>query len=282
MESMLRDVLLMKQHNINCVRTSHYSNDPRWFELCDRYGIYVVGEADLECHGFCLTGNLNEISDHPDWQAAYVERAERMVERDKNHPSIIWWSLGNESGYGKNHLAMIEWIHANDPTRLVHYEGASGFNKLEEAYYPPEPDVISHMYPSLELVEQIGSGWKDDPRPYYMCEYTHAMGNGCGSLQEYWDLIYKYPRLAGGCIWQWVDHGLRQRTEDGREWFAYGGDFGDMPNDGNFCIGGLVSPDREAHSSLIDYKTVLQPVRVEALELTRARCASPIASTSSR
>jgi len=267
LESMITDVTLMKRHNINCVRTSHYSNDPRWFDLCDRYGIYVVGEADLECHGFCLTGDWNETSDNPLWKDAYVERAERMVERDKNHPSIIWWSLGNESGWGQNHLAMIEWIHANDPTRLVHYEGAAWKSDSEKAYYPPETDVISHMYPSLELIEEIGKGWLDDPRPYYMCEYTHAMGNGCGSLQDYWDIIYKYPRLTGGCIWQWVDHGLRQYTEDGREWFAYGGDFGDMPNDGNFCIGGLVSPDREVHSSLIEYKTVLQPVVVQAVDL---------------
>ena len=172
LESMLQDVTLMKQHNINCVRTSHYRNDPRWFDLCDRYGLYVVDEADLESHGFCLTGDWNEISDHPDWQAAYVERAERMVERDKNHPSIILWSLGNESGYGENHVTMMEWIHANDPTRLVHYEGATWRSDRRRPYYPPEVDVISHMYPTLELVEQIGAGWERMTRAPISCANT--------------------------------------------------------------------------------------------------------------
>ena len=268
--SMVQDVTLMKRHNINCVRTSHYSNDPRWFDLCDRYGIYVIDEADLECHGFCMTGDWNEISDHPDWTAAYVERAERMVERDKNHPSIIWWSLGNESGWGRNHFAMIEWIHANDPTRQVHYEGAAWKTEQDPWTYPAGPDVVSNMYPTPDDLEKRGQE-TNDPRPYFMCEYTHAMGNGCGSLQDYWDIIYRYPRIAGGCIWQWVDHGLRQYTDDGRMWFAYGGDFGDMPNDGNFCIGGLVGPDREVHSSLLEYARVLQPVLAEAVELANGQ-----------
>jgi len=266
--SMVQDVTLMKQHNVNCVRTSHYSNDPRWFDLCDRYGIYVIGEADLETHGFDATGNLNEISDHPDWTGAYVERAERMVERDKNHPSIISWSLGNESGFGKNHEAMSAWIKANDPTRPVHYEGATGWGNAENRSTAEVVDLVSVMYPSVERVREEGEK-TDDPRPFFLCEYTHAMGNGCGSLKEYWDLIYQYPRLAGGCIWQWCDHGLRRFTEDGCMWFAYGGDFGDQPNDGNFCIGGLVGPDRDVHPSLIEYKTILQPVRAEAADLTK-------------
>ena len=266
LESMLQDIVLMKQHNINTVRTSHYCNDTRWLDLCDRYGIYLLDEADLECHGFAVVGNWDMISDHPNWREAYVERAERMVERDKNHPSIIMWSLGNESGFGANHHAMIEWIHANDPTRPVHYEGAAC--KEVDGVYPAGPDVMSHMYPDFPRLEKIMAD-SADPRPYFMCEYTHAMGNGCGSLREYWEVIYAHPRFSGGCIWQWCDHGLRRYTEDGRIWFAYGGDFGDVPNDGNFCIGGLVSPDREPHSSLIEYKTVVQPVQAEANDLAQ-------------
>ena len=267
-ESMVEDIVLMKRHNINTVRTSHYSNDTRWLDLCDRYGIYVVGEADLECHGFVLTGDWNQISDDPVWKAAYVDRAERMVQRDKNHPSIVWWSLGNESGYGCNHLAMIDWIRANDPTRLIHFETATGPPppNFDLKVFRDNPDVISHMYASVDLVEQI-AGW-DDPRPFFLCEYNHAAGNGCGNLQEYWDVIYRHDRLAGGCIWQWCDHGLRQHDQDGRQWFAYGGDFGDQPNDGDFCIGGLVGPDRKPHTSLVEYKAVLAPVNVEAVDLS--------------
>ena len=265
-DSMVRDATLMKQYNVNTVRTSHYTNDTRWFELCDRYGIYVIDEADLECHGFCLVGDNNRISADPLWEAAYVERAERMVERDKNHPSIIFWSLGNESFYGDNHLAMIRRIEALDPTRLIHYEGASSATQHDR--YPEGPSVISHMYATPEIATQYCEQL-DDPRPYFLCEYLHAMGNGCGSIQDYWDVIERQPAFSGGCIWQWVDHGLRRYSEDGRMWFAYGGDFGDEPNDGNFCIGGLVGPDREVHSSLIEYKKVLEPLRVEAVELTQ-------------
>ena len=256
LDSMIRDVTLMKQHNINTVRTSHYSNDPRWFDLCDCYGIYVIGEADLECHGFAFD-DFNRITGDPAWEAAYVDRARRMVERDKNHPSIIFWSLGNESSYARNHDAMAAWIRENDPTRFIHYEGAQ---------FAPMVDVVSQMYPSPEHLVKMGET-TDDQRPYFMCEYTHAMGNGCGSLKDYWDIINRYPRLIGGCIWQWVDHGLRRRNADGTEWFAYGGDFGDHPNDGNFHIGGLVSSDREPHSSLIEYKKVLEPVVVEPADL---------------
>ena len=267
-QSMIKDATLMKQYNINTVRTSHYCNDPRWFELCDRFGIYVIDEADLECHGFCLVEDWNQITADPEWEAAYVDRAERMVQRDKNHPSIIFWSLGNESGYGANHLAMIKRITEIDPTRLIHYESAASAEK--EDRYPEGPTVISHMYATPERAVTFCKQL-DDPRPYFLCEYLHAMGNGCGSLKEYWDVIESQPAFTGGCIWQWVDHGLRRRSEDGKDWFAYGGDFGDAPNDGNFCIGGLVGPDREIHSSLIEYKKVLEPLRVEALDLATGR-----------
>ncbi len=257
-ESMVQDVSSMKRHNVNAVRTSHYPNDPRWYDLCDQYGLYVIDEADLECHGFALTGNLNRISDDPTWEDAYVDRAERMVERDKNHPCIIFWSLGNEAGYGRNHDAMASWIRAHDLTRLIHYEGAHDASVV---------DVVSVMYPRLDKLIEQGER-TDDARPFFMCEYAHAMGNGPGNLKEYWQAIYSHPRLIGGCIWEWVDHGIRRRTENGQEWFAYGGDFDDHPNDGNFCIDGLNFPDRIPHSGLIEYKKVIEPVRVEPVDLT--------------
>ena len=246
-ESMLQDITLMKQHNINTVRTSHYPNDPRWYDLCDQYGMYIVDEADLECHGFGITGDINEISDDPAWEAAYVDRAERMVERDKNHACIIIWSLGNEAGYGRNHDAMAAWIRAHDPTRLIHYEGAFDAKVV---------DIVSVMYPKVDYLIQQGSK-TDDARPFFMCEYAHAMGNGPGNLKEYWEAIYAHPRLIGGCVWEWVDHGIRQHTSAGEEWFAYGGDFGDLPNDGNFCIDGLNFPDRIPHTGLTEYKKII-------------------------
>ncbi len=239
LETMLRDIALMKQHNINAVRTSHYPNDPRWLDLCDEYGLYVIDEADLETHGMI---ELSRLSSDPAWEAAYLDRAERLVERDKNHPSVIMWSLGNESGYGQNHVKMAEWIHAADPTRLVHYEGATGWANPAQLIPNGCVDVVSVMYPTVETL--IAEGERtDDPRPYFMCEYAHAMGNGPGNLKEYWEAIYRYDRLLGGCIWEWVDHGIRRQAADGEEWFAYGGDFDDQPNDGNFCIDGLNFPD---------------------------------------
>ncbi len=260
-ESMLRDITLMKQHNINTVRTSHYPNDPRWLDLCDRYGLYVIDEADLETHGFGYT-DINRLSNDPEWEAAYLDRAERMVERDKNHPCVIFWSLGNESGYGRNHDAMSAWIRARDDSRLIHYEGAQ--------YAPGVVDVVSQMYPTVDHIIQQGQV-TDDPRPYFMCEYAHAMGNGPGNLKEYWEAIYAHPRLIGGCVWEWVDHAIRRRLPDGREWFAYGGDFDDHPNDGNFCIDGLNFPDRIPHTGLIEYKKVIEPVAVEAIDLTAGK-----------
>jgi beta-galactosidase/beta-glucuronidase len=254
-DDMLRDAVLMKQHNINTVRTSHYPNDSRWLDICDWLGLYVIDETDLETHGFGPLGIWDQLPKDPAWKDAFVDRAERMVERDKNHPSIIMWSLGNESGWGENHEAMAGRIRELDPTRLIHYEGGGG--------NAPCLDVVSVMYPTLEKL--IAEGERtDDPRPYFMCEYAHAMGNGPGNLREYQEVIEKYPRLLGGCIWEWVDHGIRQQTPDGREWFAYGGDFGDIPNDGNFCIDGLNFPDRIPHSGLIEYKKIIEPVRVEA------------------
>ncbi len=260
-EAMLRDAVLMKQHNINTVRTSHYPNDPYWLDLCDSMGFYVVDEADLETHGFGMTPDHNRLADDPAWEAAYVDRAERLVKRDRNHPCIIIWSLGNEAFYGKNHRAMERWIRAADSSRPIHYEGAQ---------YEEGVDIVSQMYPSVAHVREMGQV-TDDPRPYFMCEYAHAMGNGPGNIGEYWDAIYQFPRLIGGCVWEWADHGMRQITPDGREWFAYGGDFGDTPHDGSFCIDGLVSPDRIPGPGLIELKKVLEPVLVEPIDLAAGR-----------
>jgi beta-galactosidase/beta-glucuronidase len=277
--AMVQDVVLMKQHNINTVRTSHYPNDPRFLDICDEYGLYVIDETDLECHGFITAGverkpetgsdapnimNHEEreriaarwVSDNPEWEASYVDRAARMVERDKNHASIIMWSLGNESFFGRNHEAMAAWIRAHDTSRLIHYEGD---RKAKVA------DVFSTMYTSVENLAKLGEQ-TDLEKPHILCEYAHAMGNGPGGLTEYWETIYAYRRLQGGCVWEWCDHGIRQRTPDGREYFAYGGDFGDEPNDGNFVIDGLVSADRVPSPGLVEYKKVIEPVKVELVD----------------
>jgi beta-galactosidase len=252
--SMLADIKLMKQFNLNAVRTSHYPDDPRWYELCDEYGLYLFDEANIESHGV-----WDKLTKDPAWKTAFMERGRRMVECHKNHPSILVWSLGNESGYGPNHEALADWTHAHDPTRLVHYHPA------EDA---PTVDVLGPMYPSVAKIIKMAQK-PDETRPVVMCEYAHAMGNSNGNLKEYWEAIEAHKRLQGGFIWDWVDQGLRQVTEDGEEWFAYGGDFGDDPNDYNFCINGLVSPDREPHPGLWEYKKVLEPVRVEAVDLAK-------------
>ncbi|MEI6519365.1 MAG: glycoside hydrolase family 2 TIM barrel-domain containing protein [bacterium] len=273
METMIKDITVMKLHNVNSVRTSHYTPDPRFLDLCDIYGLYIIDEADLECHGFepshrwqTKENNWNPTAELPEWKAAFVDRAIRMVERDKNHPSVVMWSLGNESGYGENHNAMAEWIHDNDPTRPVHYEGATGWGNPGREGTEGFIDVISTMYPTVDVIIEEGQK-EDDDRPYFMCEYSHAMGQGPGNLREYWNAIRKYPRLVGGCVWEWTDHGIRQYTEDGEMWFAYGGDFKDYPNDGNFCIDGLVFPDRQPHTGLIELKKVLEPLDVTAIDL---------------
>ena len=257
LDSMIEDILLMKRHNVNAVRTSHYPNDPRFYDLCDYYGIYVLDETDLECHGFAPVGNWNWTSDDPDWEGAYVDRMVRMVERDKNHPGVIIWSLGNEAGFGRNHEAMARWVREADPTRLLHYEG-DGEQKVA--------DIVGPMYTSVDGIIELGKD-SDAEKPVILCEYAHAMGNGPGGFKEYWDAFYQYKRLQGGFVWDWIDQGLRQVTEDGREWFAYGGDFGDEPNDANFLINGLIFPDRKPSPGLVEYKKVLEPVRVDPVDL---------------
>lgn len=267
-ETMLVDVLLMKRHNINAVRTSHYPPHPHFLDLCDEHGIYVIDECDIETHGFGMDGWAKNPSDDPLWEFAYLDRMSRMVERDKNHPSVILWSLGNEADSGCNHRAMTEWSHKRDPSRPVHYEGDR---------WAEYADVFTQMYTRHVDVEEIGKGldrFEAAPevvearskKPFFLCEYAHAMGNGPGGLKEYWDLFYKYDRLQGGFVWEWIDHGIRSRTPDGTEFFAYGGDFGEVPHDGNFVIDGLVFPDRTPSPGLIEYKKVIEPVRVDLVD----------------
>ena len=276
LESMVRDVLLMKTHNVNAVRTSHYPNDPRFYDLCDMYGLYVIDECDIETHGFARShGDMGVISKDPEWRTAYVDRMKQMVHRDKNHPCIIFWSLGNEAGYGCNHYAMAEWARKADPTRLVHYEGDR--EKCRAT------DVYSVMYPPLDVLVKAGrrqetgsprylaNGPRARKMPFICCEYAHAMGNGPGALKEYWDVFYKYDRLQGGFVWDWLDQGIRTKDENGNEYFGYGGDFGDEPNDRQFLINGLVFPDRTPSPGLIEYKKVLEPVHVKAVDLSKGK-----------
>lgn len=260
---MIHDLLLMKRHNVNTVRTSHYPNDPRFLALCDELGFYVIDEADLECHGVHHAGDYHMLTKKAEWEAAFVERAVRMVERDKNQACIVMWSMGNESGYDVNHMAMARWTKSRDASRPVHYEGVDPrYNGSPNT----EPiDVEGRMYTSVEGIERYAK----DPgsvKPMFLCEYSHAMGNGPGDLQDYWDVIYKYPKLMGGCVWEWCDHGIWTKTPDGTPFYAYGGDFGDRPNDGNFCIDGLVAPDRKPHTGLLELKKVIAPIHVEAVE----------------
>jgi 3-dehydroquinate dehydratase type II len=250
--SMIQDIRLMKQFNINAVRTCHYPDDARWYDLCDEYGLYVLDEANIESHGV-----WDQLAKDPEWETAFVERTVRMAERDKNHPSVIIWSLGNESGYGPNHTVIADWLHVHHPDRPVHYHPA------EDA---PVVDMLSMMYPTVDLIITLAED-PDETRPIIMCEYAHAMGNSTGNLKEYWQAIESHPRLQGGFIWDWVDQGIRQTTDEGEEWFAYGGDFGDEPNDGNFCLNGLIFPDREIQPALWEYKKILEPVRVEGVDL---------------
>ena len=282
-ERMLQDILLMKQANINAVRTSHYPNVSRWYELCDSLGLYVMDEADIEEHGLC-----GILASTPDWHAAFLDRAVRMAERDKNHPSIVMWSMGNESGYGPNFAAISAWLHDFDPTRPVHYEGAQGAGGEPD---PKTVDVISRFYTRVKqeyLNPGIAEGedkeraenarWErlleiaertNDNRPVMTSEYAHSMGNALGNFKEYWDEIYSNPRMLGGFIWDWVDQGIYKTLPDGRIMVAYGGDFGDKPNLKAFCFNGLLMSDRETTPKYWEVKKVYSPVelRVESGEL---------------
>jgi beta-galactosidase/beta-glucuronidase len=273
--SMLDDVLLMKRHNINAVRTSHYPNDPVFLDLCDKYGLYVIDECDQECHGFEPAGCWDQLSKDPEWKETHVDRMRRMVIRDRNHVCVIFWSLGNETKFGENHRAMASVARELDTTRLIHYERDLNAQVC---------DVYSRMYTGVdgitafgegkEPLKEWGEGQKNIPtdeyagkKPLILCEYAHAMGNGPGGLKEYWEAFYKYKALQGGFIWEWLDHGIRRKTADGKEFFAYGGDFGDEPNDGNFVTDGLLFSDRTPSPGLIEYKKVLEPVLIEVEDI---------------
>ncbi|HOD92858.1 MAG TPA: glycoside hydrolase family 2 TIM barrel-domain containing protein [Clostridia bacterium] len=249
-EVMENDIIMMKRHNINTIRTSHYPNDPYLYSLCDEYGIYVIDEADIETHGFYYNDPDYDLSDKTQWTAHFVSRAERMVQRDKNHPCIIMWSLGNECRFGSNHRAMIEYIRSVDE-RPIHYERAL----VDESV-----DVISEMYTNHEKLEKAGA--TSDKRPFFLCEYGHGMGCGPGGLSDYWEIIYKYPRLMGGCVWEWADHGLLAYNEHNTPFISYGGDFDDYPNDKNFCLDGYNTADRIPKACLIELKKVYEPVKV--------------------
>ena len=264
-ETMLEDVLVMKRHNMNAVRTSHYPNDPLFYDLCDEYGLYVWDETNLETHSV-----YNVLTNKNEWLNAFLERGVRMVERDKNHPSIIVWSLGNESGYGPNHDAMAGWMRGYDPDRVVHYEGAISHGPKYWKRGRLATDLVCPMYPHISDIIAYAEDPTND-RPFIMCEYAHAMGNSVGNLKEYWDAIENYPGLQGGFIWDWVDQGLIKVDENGNEYWAYGGDFGDTINDRNFCINGLVFPDRTPHPAMVEYKKLIQPIGVKALDLLQGK-----------
>ena len=262
-EEIEKDIILMKQFNINAIRTSHYPNSYYLYDLCDEYGMYLIAETDLECHGFELTGDYKWITDDPSWELAYVSRMTRMIERDKNHPAIIFWSLGNESAFGCNFRKMTDVAHEMDPTRLVHYEG--DFD-VESA------DVYSTMYTWIEnpkkpyLMKDIIEKSK---KPHIHCEYCHAMGNGPGNLKDYQDLVYAHDKLQGGFVWEWFDHGIESFTESGEKYYRYGGDFGDDPSKKDFCIDGLIMPDRTPSPGLYEYKKVIEPITTTAVDIQK-------------
>ncbi|MFX0165445.1 MAG: glycoside hydrolase family 2 TIM barrel-domain containing protein [Promethearchaeota archaeon] len=267
---MVQDVKLLKQNNINAIRTSHYPNHPKWYELCDQYGLYIIDECNLETH------ELRDIlpASDPQWTAACVDRIVSMVERDKNHPCIIMWSLGNEAGMGDNFKKMKKAALKIDSSRPIHYE---------EDFNNEVSDVLSYMYyPSYFLEKlvknrefglygQLNKLKKGIEKPYMLCEYSHAMGNSLGNFQEYWDVFEKYPNIIGGFIWDFVDQGLRKVSEGGQEFWGYGGDFGDKRNDFNYCINGIVLPDRIPNPALYEVKKVYQYIKVIPIDLLKGK-----------
>ncbi|HEX3027186.1 MAG TPA: glycoside hydrolase family 2 TIM barrel-domain containing protein [Clostridia bacterium] len=268
-EDIRTDLTLMKRHNINAIRTSHYPNPPILPRLCDEYGFYLIAEADLEAHGQEMIYRPTEedlcfFANDPAYRESILDRVKKLVQRDKNRPCILFWSLGNESGYGPNFEDSARWVRDFDSSRLIHYEhiahvmpGSSpDFSLL---------DVTSRMYPPTEFIgEYFQDAQKSTPKPLLLCEYCHAMGNGPGDLEDYFSLVYRYDGFAGGLIWEWCDHSVYDgKAENGKDRYLYGGDFQDEPNDGNFCLDGLVTPDRKPSTGLLEYKNVIRPVRAE-------------------
>ncbi|WP_125608009.1 beta-galactosidase subunit alpha [Lapidilactobacillus bayanensis] len=258
-DDFLKNIRLMKNSNINAIRTSHYSKAPIFYDLCDELGMYVIDETDLECHGFELTGRYDWITDDPKWQPAYVDRMRRTLQRDKNHPSIIMWSLGNESSFGDNFRAMAAYCKAEDPTRLVHYEGD---------FDAEVTDVYSTMYTWLEHDSKLTMDQviQKTQKPHILCEYAHSMGNGPGNLKEYQDLFYSHEQLQGGFIWEWFDQGITAE-QNGQVYYRYGGDFGDEPNNSNFCIDGLIRPDGRPSTALTEVKKTFEPFQINVIDL---------------
>lgn len=269
---MLRDLVLMKQHNINAIRTSHYPNSPLFARMCDRYGFYLIAEADLECHGVVFyngeydDADYNRIAQDPQFGEAILDRVQRSVMRDKNRPSVVIWSMGNESGMGLNFHEALRWTKAYDPSRLTHYERAS---------YPPPGEEINHdnldlysrMYPPIEEIDRYFEDNRID-KPYVLCEYSHAMGNGPGDLENYFQCFERHDGHCGGFVWEWCDHAVDMgRVADGRRRYYYGGDFGETLHDSNFCMDGLVYPDRRPHTGLKEYKNVNRPARIREINL---------------
>jgi beta-galactosidase len=256
-DSMIQDIKLMKQHNINTVRTCHYPNDPRWYDLCDEYGLYLIDEANIESHG--MGYGRETLARDRRFAKAHMARTQAVVERDKNHASVIIWSLGNEAGNGQNFYDTYDWIKKRDPSRPVQYEQAGWRDR--------NTDIRCPMYARIPELSNYARNRPD--RPLILCEYEHTMGNSGGNFQDYWDVIDAWPQLQGGCVWDWVDQGLLEKDNDGKEFWAYGGDFGDRPNDDNFCCNGMVRADRQPNPSLLEAKHAYQPVRITAANLLR-------------
>jgi beta-galactosidase/beta-glucuronidase len=286
-ESMIRDIALMKQHNFNAVRTAHYPNQPRWYELCDEYGLYVMDEANLESHHLWFLENRSPVK-FPEWREAIVDRGVSMVERDKNHPSVLIWSLGNEAGMGDNLVAMAEAMRALDGSgRPIHYEGrdiGASIQDMQEGSLLVKLRTVRQIYRWVDSLSHfdISSGMypmpgdvvgrmERDPekRPVIYCEYAHSMGNSGGHFARFWEVFEAHPRLQGGFVWDWVDQGLAKTTPAGERFWAYGGDFGDEPNDGNFCLNGVVFPDRTLKPALEEMKKAQQFVKIAATDLAR-------------
>lgn len=295
-EDMIRDIRLLKQNNFNAVRTSHYPNTEEWYELCDRYGIYLVDEANIESHHY-----YDQLCREPDWAAAFLDRAVRMVQRDKNHPSIILWSLGNESGDGPHHRAMAAWIRSYDPSRPIQYEGSVrqewGQGPFDFSRGRDVTEIICPMYPTIaEIIQWAQHPPQGEHRPLIMCEFSHAMGNSNGSFADYWKAVKAYPGLQGGFIWDWIDQGIEvdgpgrtilgvaaykpghpslgtEASEQGRSptrHYAYGGDFGDSPNDLSFCLNGIVWPDGTPHPAMDEIKSCFQPLDIQIIHRPQA------------
>jgi beta-galactosidase len=263
--TVLKDIRVMKSNNINAMRTCHYPQQEFWYEMCDKYGLYLVDEADIESHGMGYNKDVT-LADKPEWAAAHLDRMRRLVERDKNHPSVIIWSMGNEAGDGHNFLNGYKWIKGRDITRPVQYERAEKETNTPERH----TDIWADMYATIPEIEAYAKDVNKD-RPMIMCEYAHAMGNSTGNLQDYWDVIEKYPKLQGGFIWDWVDQGFLKTNENGEKYWTYGGDYGDegITSDGNFNINGLVWPDRTPHPGLFEVNKVYQYVGFQPVDLKK-------------